>query len=139
MDPRAFAVLFHAPTQTVLVTVRSLSINNGGKIGLPGGHTDGEHPLIAVKRELQEEVGISIPEEVIADAQASFDKKGDECHLFAFRCTHQISTENNDPAEVSLAAWVPLPALFNMQESDRHYSLKAFLHSSLVPYIRTFP
>lgn len=136
IDPRAFACLVSSDRKILLIT-RSHNANNGGKIGLPGGHVDGQLPLVALTREIQEEVGLDILPSFFTQ-ETKLQHKGNDIHLMLVQLPYEAHRKElrPDPKEVSMAAFVSIPQLLAIEDLDLHYSVRLLLASGLLNEVK---
>jgi 8-oxo-dGTP pyrophosphatase MutT (NUDIX family) len=135
---RAFALFVERPpsanplnSQMLAMTVtRSQLVNNPGKIGLPGGRVDeGESVHQAVLREVREEIGVIVPENLPYVRICP-----DDVHnIFLFTWS---PPEPKRSVEVSNISWIPVYRVLKQileSPTDYHKSLKL-----AIPYLLYF-
>lgn len=115
-DKRVFVALINDAAQ-VLVIKRSMHTNNGGQLGLPGGHLDeGETIEQGAQRELYEELGVQIDFErksfvkVVADSKRTI--------LLAKMPPASAYVFNLDHREVECIYWMRVPEIAGLAHMD---------------------
>ena len=109
----------------ILFTVRNKNDNfEPGKYCLPGGHIEeGEEPISAAVRELEEETGISLKESQIQPCGQYFDKKS---HINYFCAHYDGDPVVLDEREQQQFEWVSIddvndkPLLMNLKENFKN-------------------
>lgn len=150
-DKRVFVALINGAHQ-ILVIKRAQKTNNGGQLGLPGGHLEeGETLEQGAQRELCEEVGVNIDFtqrsfiKVHADAKRTiliakmpssseyrFDLNADEVECIFWLKVYEIaaigspsdSTEDGDPHTLHKSLELALPVLMDL---DPRHIVSAFV------------
>ena len=116
--------------ERVLLTRRSIPPFKNMWV-MPGGKIDlGEPILTALKREVDEEVGLEIQVERLIDVFEHVTPGEDNCHyiILFYRCRPVHFEVQHNQDEVLEAAWVPrhdLP-LYQMPDGTRHILGKLF-------------
>ncbi len=97
---------------------RSLSAREGGSWTAPSGKLElGETPLMAAKRELAEETGLSAPLEAFHPLDSFFARNGAldfKIHLFALHWKSRPVQIVLSPKEHDLYQWVPFEEVFSL-------------------------
>lgn len=116
--------------ERVLLTQRSIAPFAGQWV-MPGGKIDlGEPILLALHREVQEEVGVQVTVEGLIDVFEHLTPGLENNHfvILYYRCLPVTCDLNPNPGEVSQAQWVPRTTLpsFPMPEGTRYILGKVF-------------
>ena len=106
--------------EEVLLTRRNVSPFHGEWV-MPGGKIDlGEAISEALKREVQEEVGIEVETEALIDVFEHLTPGKENCHfvILYYRCRPLHWTIHHNPDEISAAQWVPRSELPRYKMAD---------------------
>jgi mutator protein MutT len=129
-DKRAFVALINDAGQ-VLVIKRAASTNNGGQLGLPGGHLDeGETIEQGARRELREELGVNIDFATRSYIKVHADSK--RTILVAQMPPSNAYAFSMDHREVECIYWMRVNEIAGLAVQDRTSEEEApELHKSL--------
>lgn len=115
-ETRAFVALINDANQ-VLVIKRAAATNNGGQLGLPGGHlNEGETIEEGARRELREELGIDIDFAFRSYIKVHADTK--RVILVSKMPPSSAYTFNMDHKEVECIYWMRVPEIGGLASQD---------------------